>query len=692
MRYNARIISTCLVVASVVTSTLALPLSDVEECSAETQVISKRDADAQLDLPQAVLDYSEDVATSSPESHEIQKRGLEKRTLWSLAQRILGKACSTKSAKQEADLMNASIQSNNGVSQQGSIAPENEVPASMASSYEVIEEVPGNNVPVNNAPAMDLSQSMVNGGGNSQPARLVQRPVYPLQRQSLEPIQEIPKAEDRESDIDSVTGSLRESLSGNHLYPSQQAREFYKDPSLWGSQNSIQDEAQADNGNKLGTSVIQPQISLPDDDPFDIVDEDLPSKFKKATGLTGTYFFNVNVSDVLLNQRFEGNRRGTMMGRRGGDRRHHDGPPKKPGIISRFWNGKPKEQMNSGGMNYNVPQYRPVPEIIDNPNWLVNPADRLYELEQNRRAQAKLEAELRELQAQEDLRKQDLYDEMYPEGEAVNPMAMSQALGAQNTPVSQSIVDPMALSQTLNANTPLSQSSGINPMAVSQPLKVPTTPLSGSGAIDPMALSQALGPNTPISQSSGNLDPLAVAQIRSPAENGPTGQIITEEESSILQESVDPLNQATIFNPVDQAAVFGVPAGRIDPQNDILYPNPGPGQSEKAPTEYQSFGDPSFQDDIYSIKDANETGDFGGNVMDQSGNLGVSQIIPADLRQPVVQQQITDVVAEDDAEYNSDGSRDPDEYDVDLLQSDVVPAGANSMGFSFANPGRGGGQ
>ncbi|KAF3919971.1 hypothetical protein AA313_de0208670 [Arthrobotrys entomopaga] len=649
MRYNASIISTCVVVASVVTSTFALPLSDIEECTAETQAVYKRDTDAQADIPQAVMNYGNDVATSSPESHGIQKRGLEKRTLWSLAQRLLGKSCSTKAAQQEANLMNASVQSNNGVSQQGSIAPEDDVPASMASSYEVIEEVPGN------------SQNMVNNGGNSQPANLVQRPVYPLQRQSLEPIPEIPRAEDRESDIDSVAQSLRESLAENPFYPSQQAREFYKDPALWGSQSSIQDEAQADNGNKIGGSMMQPQISLPDDDNFDMVDEDLLSISR--------------------------NRRGTMMGGRGGNRRDQGNPSKKPGLLSRLWNGRPKEQpnsVNSGGMNYQVPQYQPAPEIINNPNWLVNPSDRLYELEQNRRAQAKLEAELRELQDQEALRQQDLYDELYPEEENVNPMAMAQALDTQNTPISQSVINPMALSQALNPTTPLSQSGGIDPMAVAQTLDTQNTPLLQSSVVnpmmqpqtlpgkplsesvvDPMALSQALGTNTPMSQSGGNIDPLAVAQILNPQplENGPTGAIITEEESSMLQESIDPLTQATIFNP-----------------------------AEKASTEYQSFGDPSFQDDIYSIKDPNETGDFGGGNMDQMGGLGVSQIIPAELRQPMVQQQITDVVAEDEAEYNSDGSRDPDEYDVDLLQSKVVPAaGDNSMRFSFAGPVRGGG-
>ncbi|EPS37903.1 hypothetical protein H072_8351 [Dactylellina haptotyla CBS 200.50] len=629
MRYNANILPACVVVAHLFGSTLALPAPTDEECIAEAQSLYKRDADAFLDIPKVVATFGgNDEESSSPEHHGIQKRGLEKRTLYSLAQRLLGKMCSTKAAREEADLMNASIQSNSGVSQQNAIAPEGDDQNPMASSYEIITGGPGNNAPA------DLSQSFVAPGNPIQAPRIQDNARFQQLFQDVEPIPELPAQEDRESDVESV--SLRESIKSNDnsFYPGQKAKDFFKDPSLWGSGSLDSSSSQADDSDILGVA--------PDD--------------------------LMSISSTP--------RKNTMLP--GGPRRHQDGPPsgmgKKPGFLKRLFSGgrDPRNQPQSGGMNYNVPQFVPQnPEIIDNPNWLVNPAERLYELERARRAEAQREADA--FNQDERQRQQDLYDELFPEGDQVD-LNVAQILPSTN---------PLTVAQMLPSN-------GL--MGTAQVL--PTNNLMGTAQVAP---------------SNGLM---GTAQVLSTAENGPLGPIRTLEESDFMQESLDPLETATIFNPLDRAQVMSVPAGRISSQNDIPYPNNPP--AERASTVYQSFSepneqDPSFQDDIYSIADSNQTGDFGGNVNDSaslgaSGNLGVSQIQPyggGNLGTSQVQQKVTEIIEEDDAEYNSEGSRNPDEYEVDLLESEVIDQsqlpsnlqnlGANDLGFSFANPRPGGG-
>ncbi|KAF3914956.1 hypothetical protein ABW20_dc0110141 [Dactylellina cionopaga] len=690
MRYNANILPTCVVVTQLLNSALALPVLTREECGvADTQSLYKRDADAHLDFPQVIANFDGEAETKG-----IQKRGLEKRTLYSFVQNLL---CGTKKTKEDARIDSSEVVQNTGASQQNVIAPETaieetkeqEVPGgmSMSTSYEVISGPQGQNA----NPPSSLQQDIVaplTANRNRQasirpPNKIQNNPTFQQLTENVIPIQEDP------ADLLSSTASA--------------------------------------------------------------------SKFTKndAAALLGMYLYNVDFTDVLnkINPPRGTNTNGYDQLREAG----RNAPP-KPGFLKRLLGGarNPSDKYLAGptAPYQNALSLGPplVDNIIENPNWVINPTsdNRLSnivqeQLDENKRilktkADAREREKLRQAQheqrldefakwkqiqtgsIEEDLRRERLYDELYVDSEA------GSDIGEEQT-------HTITVSANANQNA------------------------------------------VPDDQNPGNL---------------------LEQSGNIMQESVDPLTVARIFNPLDQAQVFKAPSGGINSQvdevpyinpqlagaqllqapsggissqdNEVPYTNPalqgaqilkapsggispqieevpasvnnqGQVASERTSTVYQSFENnqepPSFQDDNFLVN-GDDTANFKGNLMGESGgflsgsqvlgNLGLSQIKPSGANNLVVSQiqpfgsnpgqsqirpsggQYTpSVVREevsfsesDQADLQGDDSRGYDELEestyvleselpanvqaANVQASNLQNVGANNMGFSFSNP------
>ncbi|KAK6359785.1 hypothetical protein TWF696_000922 [Orbilia brochopaga] len=202
MRYSRNMLPACVALAQVMGTTLvaAAPLAQVDDCGVpQVPNLYKRDADAQLGISSA------DVASSS--AGKIQKRGLERRGLYSLITGLLGKNCSTKGAQQD-----------------GQGLPREQAPTGASQRQEIVRQEDDNVVVTfSEEPAVTPANTGVSGTGVNANSMNVN-----------------PNYIDLGSDMNRLPFPALES-GNNPFIPSTNAREFYREPNLRSSLDSIAD-------------------------------------------------------------------------------------------------------------------------------------------------------------------------------------------------------------------------------------------------------------------------------------------------------------------------------------------------------------------------------------------------------------------------------------------------------------------